>query len=71
MFAAAFDDALNELPNAWRTATFDVRVEAPLLPAGSHDLSAEEAARSVGGLRDAPPDAQPCRAEHVARNRDE
>ena len=62
MFAAAFDDALNELPNAWRTATFDVRIEAPLLAPGSQDLSAEEAARSPDGfgmLRPTPSPAAP------------
>src|SRR3954453_9963734 len=54
VFASAFDDALQDLPDAWRTATFDMRIEAAL-DAGMRDLSAEEAGRSIDGLGSCPP----------------
>jgi hypothetical protein len=53
VFASAFDDLLHALPDGWRTATFDVRVENALDP-GRHNIGADGAADCLASCRPRP-----------------
>src|SRR4051794_2367716 len=50
MFVSEFEEAFDGLPDAWRTATFELRIENPVDTPGRVDLSPEEAVRSIEGI---------------------
>ena len=50
MFASAFDDLVYGLPDGWRTATYDIRVEDALDP-GSDNIGAAGAADVLATCR--------------------